>query len=183
MGELHLDVVLERVRRKARIAVTVGAPQVAYRETIHGPAVEVEGKLSKQNGGNGQYARVVLRVEPSEAAFAFDNTIKGGAVPAAFIPSVEKVVRQAIAHGPLGYPVTGVKVTLLDGDFHAVDSSDMAFMIAAKHATLAGLKRANPRARNRKENLVIITTPFKDERTAAMADTTRTSGANARHCA
>jgi elongation factor G len=144
MGELHLDVVLERVRRETGIAVTVGAPQVAYRETISGPAVEVEGKLSKQNGGNGQYARVVLRVEPFEGVFAFENAIKGGVVPSAFIPSVEKGVRQAIVQGPLGYPVTGVKVTLLDGDYHAVDSSDMAFMIAAKDGTLAGLKQAHP---------------------------------------
>lgn len=144
MGELHLDVVLERVRREAGVEVTVGAPQVAYRETIDGPAVVVEGKVSKQNGGNGQYARVVLRVEPSEEAFVFENAIKGGAVPASFIPSVEKGVRQAMAQGPLGYPVTGVKVTLVDGDYHAVDSSDMAFMVAARDGALAGLKQANP---------------------------------------
>ncbi len=144
MGELHLDVVLERVRRETGTAVTVGAPQVAYRETIAGPALEVEGKLSKQNGGNGQYARVVLRVEPFDGLFAFDNAIKGGVIPSTFIPAVEKGVRQAIAQGPLGYPVTGIKVTLLDGDYHAVDSSDLAFVIAARDGTLAGLKRANP---------------------------------------
>jgi len=144
MGELHLDVVLERVRRETGIDVTVGAPQVAYRETIAGPAVEVEGKLSKQNGGNGQYARVVLKVEPFEGELAFVNAIKGGVVPSAFIPAVEKGVRQAMAQGPLGYPVTGVRVTLLDGDYHAVDSSDMAFMVAARDGTLAGLKQANP---------------------------------------
>ncbi|MES2299959.1 MAG: elongation factor G [Pseudomonadota bacterium] len=144
MGELHLDVVLERVRRETGIAVTVGAPQVAYRETVAGPAVEVEGKLSKQNGGNGQYARVVLRVEPFEGEFAFENASKGGVVPAVYIAAVEKGARQAVAQGPLGYPVTGVKVTLLDGHYHAVDSSDMAFTIAAKDGTLAGLTRAHP---------------------------------------
>jgi elongation factor G len=144
MGELHLDVVLERVRRETGVEVTAGAPQVAYRETIAGPAVDVEGKLSKQNGGNGQYARVVLKVEPFEGVFAFENAIKGGVVPSTYIPSVEKGVRQAMAQGPLGYPVTGVKVTLLDGDYHAVDSSDIAFMIAAKDGTLLGLRQANP---------------------------------------
>jgi elongation factor G len=117
---------------------------VAYRETIAGPGVVVEGKVSKQNGGNGQYARVVLRVEPFEGTFAFENAVKGGAVPANFIPAVEKGVRQAMAQGPLGYPVTGVKVTLQDGDFHAVDSSDMAFIVAAKDGTLAGLRQAKP---------------------------------------
>jgi elongation factor G len=144
MGELHLDVVLERVRRETGVDVTVGAPQVAYRETIAGPGVVVEGKVSKQNGGNGQYARVVLRVEPFEGTFAFENAVKGGAVPANFIPAVEKGVRQAMAQGPLGYPVTGVKVTLQDGDFHAVDSSDMAFIVAARDGALTGLRQAKP---------------------------------------
>ncbi len=144
MGELHLDVVLERVRRETGVDVTVGAPKVAYRETIDGPAVEVEGKVSKQTGGHGQYARVVLKVERFDGVFAFENAIKGGVVPTAYIPSVEKGVRQAMAQGPLGFPVTGVKVTLLDGDFHAVDSNDMAFLVAAKEGALAGLKRANP---------------------------------------
>ena len=149
MGELHLDVVLERVRREAGIEVKVGAPQVAYRETIAGKAVEVEGKLSKQNGGVGQYARVLLKVEPwgqaqGGAGFVFENAIKGGVVPAVYIPAVEKGIRQALAQGPLGYPVSGVKVTLIDGDYHAVDSSDLAFTLAAKEGTLAGLRRAGP---------------------------------------
>ncbi|MES3024290.1 MAG: elongation factor G [Pseudomonadota bacterium] len=144
MGELHLDVVLERMRRESGVAVTVGAPRVAYRETIEGPAVEVEGKVSKQNGGNGQYARVVLRVERFDGVFTFENAIKGGVVPSAYVPAIEKGVRQALLQGPLGHPVSGVKVTLLDGDYHAVDSSDMAFVVAAKDAALAGLKRAHP---------------------------------------
>ncbi|MFL6660242.1 MAG: elongation factor G [Massilia sp.] len=144
MGELHLDVVLERVRRETGVSVKAGAPKVAYRETIAGPAVEAEGKLSKQNGGTGQYARVVLRIEPFEGVFAFDSAIKGGVVPLAYVGAVEKGVRQAMAQGPLGYPVTGVKVTLIDGDYHAVDSSDLAFMAAAREGTLAGLQRANP---------------------------------------
>jgi len=144
MGELHLDVVLERVRREGGVEITVGAPQVAYRETIAGKAVEVEGKLSKQNGGVGQYARVVLKVEPAEGAFVFENAIKGGVVPAVYIPAVEKGIRQALAQGPLGYPVTGVKVTLIDGDYHAVDSSDLAFTAAAREGTLTGLKLAGP---------------------------------------
>ncbi|AIY41955.1 Translation elongation factor G-related protein [Collimonas arenae] len=143
-GELHLDVVLERVRREAGVDVKAGAPHVAYKETIDGPAVQVEGKVSKQNGGKGQYARVVLRVEPFDGAFAFENAVKGGAIPSAFFPAVEKGVRQALAQGPLGQPVTGVKVTLLDGDHHAVDSSDMTFTVAAKDGVLAGLKRAHP---------------------------------------
>ncbi|MEO6919698.1 MAG: elongation factor G [Collimonas sp.] len=143
-GELHLDVVLERVRREAGVDVKAGAPHVAYKETIDGQAVEVEGKVSKQNGGKGMYARVVLRVEPFDGAFAFENAVKGGVVPSAFFPAVEKGVRQAMAQGPLGQAVTGVKVTLLDGDYHAVDSNDMAFMVAAKDGVLAGLKRAHP---------------------------------------
>jgi elongation factor G len=122
--------------------VSAGAPKVAYRETIEGVALDVEGKVSKQNGGNGQYARVVLKVERFDGAFAFDNAIKGGVIPSAFIPAVEKGVRQAMAQGPLGFPVTGVKVTLVDGDFHAVDSNDMAFTVAARDGTLAGLQRA-----------------------------------------
>ena len=144
MGELHLDVVLEQVRRETGVAVTVGAPKVAYRETIGGTATDVEGKVSKQNGGIGQYARVVLRVEPFDGVFAFDNAIKGGVVPSAYIPAVEKGVRQAMAQGPLGYPVTGVKVTLIDGDYHAVDSSDLAFAAAAREGALEGLRRAGP---------------------------------------
>ena len=106
--------------------------------------MEVEGKVSKQNGGNGQYARVVLKVERFDGVFAFENATRGGVVPAAFIGSVEKGVRQALAQGPLGFPVTGVKVTLLDGDFHAVDSNDMAFTVAAKEGMLDGLRRAVP---------------------------------------
>jgi elongation factor G len=144
MGELHLDVVIERVRRESGIDIAMGAPVVAYRETIGGAAVEVEGKVSKQTGGKGQYARVVLRVESFDGVFAFENAIKGGVVPAVYIPAVEKGVRQAMAQGPLGQPVTGVKVTLLDGDYHTVDSSDMAFTVAAKEGVLAGLTLAKP---------------------------------------
>lgn len=106
--------------------------------------MEVEGKVSKQNGGNGQCARFVLRGEQFDGVFAFVDAIKGGAVPSAFIGSVEKGVRQAMAQGPLGFAVTGVKVTLIDGDFHAVDSSDMAFVLAARDGALAGLQRAKP---------------------------------------
>ncbi len=145
MGELHLDVVLERVRRETGVRMHAGAPKVAYKETVQGPAVEVEGKVAKQTGGSGQYARVVLRVEPSDQVFVFVNAIKGGVVPSAFIPAIEKGIRQALAQGPLGQVVTGVKVTLLDGDYHSVDSNDLAFMVAARDGTLAGLARAHPR--------------------------------------
>ena len=144
MGELHLDVVLERVRRETGVAVRAGAPKVAYRETVAGPAAQAEGKVDKQNGGKGQYARVLLTVSPGDGAFAFDNASKGGAVPAQFMAAVEKGVRQAMAQGPLGFPVTGVTVTLVDGDFHAVDSTDLAFTLAAKEGTLAALRRAKP---------------------------------------
>ncbi|MET3136543.1 elongation factor G [Undibacterium sp. GrIS 1.2] len=144
MGELHLDVVLERVRREAGVEVKVGAPHVAYKETIAGPTVEVEGKVSKQTGGKGQYARVVMRVALFDGEFAFENAIKGGVVPNVYFSAVEKGIRQALAQGPLGHRVTGIKVTLLDGDYHAIDSSEMAFMVAAKEAVLSGLKLANP---------------------------------------
>ncbi|MBC3917672.1 elongation factor G [Undibacterium sp. CY18W] len=147
MGELHLDVVLERARREAAVDIRVGAPHVAYKETMGLPMVEAEGKISKQTGGVGMYARVVLRLEllaADEGEFAFANVVKGGAIPVAFIPAVEKGVQQALQQGPLGQKVTGVKVTLLDGDFHAVDSNEMAFIIAAKEAVLTGLRKANP---------------------------------------
>ncbi|MFZ6681750.1 elongation factor G [Undibacterium sp. Tian12W] len=147
MGELHLDVVLERARREAAVDIRVGAPHVAYKETMGQAMVEAEGKLDKQNGGKGMYARVVVRLELLDAEdgeFAFANVVKGGVIPTAFFPAVEKGVQQAMQQGPLGQKVTGVKVTLLDGDFHAVDSNEMAFIIAAKEAVLAGLRKANP---------------------------------------
>ncbi len=147
MGELHLDVVLERARREAAVDIRVGAPHVAYKETMGLASVEAEGKLDKQNGGKGMYARVVVRLDllgADEGEFAFANVVKGGVIPTAFFPAVEKGVQQAMQQGPLGQKVTGVKVTLLDGDFHAVDSNEMAFIIAAKEAVLAGLRKAKP---------------------------------------
>lgn len=147
MGELHLEVVLERVRREAAVDIRVGAPHVAYKETMGLSSVEAEGKISKQTGGVGMYARVIVRLDLLDAKdgeFAFENVVKGGAIPVAFIPAVEKGVQQAMQQGPLGQKVTGVKVTVLDGDFHPVDSNEMAFIIAAKDAVLAGLRKAQP---------------------------------------
>ena len=146
MGELHLDVLVERMKREFKVEANVGRPQVAYRETIKGTA-EAEGKYIKQSGGRGQYGHVWLKIEPSEKnkGFEFINKIKGGAIPHEFIPAVEKGVREALSKGVVaGYPMTDVQVTLYDGSYHDVDSSEAAFKIAGSMAFQAGAKRAQP---------------------------------------
>jgi elongation factor G len=146
MGELHLEIKIDRLKREFNVEVNVGAPQVAYRETIT-KTVESEGKYIRQSGGRGQYGHVWLRLEPLERGqgFEFVNAIKGGVIPAEFIPAVEKGVREALQKGVLaGYPVSDIRVTVFDGSFHEVDSSDLAFKIASIIAFQEGMKKASP---------------------------------------
>ena len=146
MGELHLEIIVDRMKREFNVDANVGRPQVAYKETIR-RAVESEGKLIKQSGGRGQYGHVWLKLEPNEMGkgFEFIDKIKGGSVPREFIPSVEKGCRGALDGGALaGYPIVDIKVTLFDGSFHEVDSSDIAFQIAASMALRAGCQKASP---------------------------------------
>ncbi len=146
MGELHLEIIVDRLKREFNVDVNVGKPQVAYRETIR-KAVTQEGKFIKQTGGRGQYGHVWLKIEPLEPGkgFEFNETIKGGVVPKEYIPAVEAGVKEAMETGVVaGYPMTDVKVTLFDGSYHEVDSSEMAFKIAGSIAFKEGAKKANP---------------------------------------
>jgi len=146
MGELHLDIIVDRMKREFSVAANVGAPQVAYRETIR-KTVEQEGKFVRQSGGRGQYGHVWLKLEPRAHGdgYEFENAIVGGVVPREYISSVDKGVREQMENGVIGgYPVVDVKVTLYDGSYHDVDSSEMAFKIAGSMAFRAGALRANP---------------------------------------
>ena len=146
MGELHLDIIVDRMKREFSVAANVGAPQVAYRETIRS-SVEQEGKFVRQSGGRGQYGHVWLRLEPQQtgAGYEFENAIVGGTVPREYISSVDKGVQEQMENGVIGgYPVVDVKVTLFDGSYHDVDSSEMAFKIAGSMGFRAGALRANP---------------------------------------
>ncbi len=146
MGELHLEILVDRMRREFNVEANVGAPQVAYREAIK-KSVEVEGKFVKQSGGKGQYGHVWLKMEPNEPGkgFEFIDAIKGGTVPREFIPAVEKGLRETIPSGILaGFPVVDVKVTLFDGSYHDVDSNENAFKMAASIGFKDGMRKADP---------------------------------------
>jgi elongation factor G len=146
MGELHLEIIVDRLMREFGVPVNVGKPMVAYRETIT-QAARAEGKFIRQSGGRGQYGHVILEVEPSAPGekFQFVDAIKGGTIPREYIPAVEKGVREAAESGVLaGYPVVDVKVTLRDGSFHEVDSSELAFKIAGSMGFKEGARRAKP---------------------------------------
>ena len=146
MGELHLEVIVDRLLREFKVDANVGRPQVAYKETVR-RTVEQEGRFVRQSGGRGQFGHVFLRLEPQPtgSGFEFVNAIKGGVIPQEYVPAVESGVVQAMSNGGLaGYPVVDVKVSLLDGSYHDVDSSEMAFTIAASMAFNAGLRRAAP---------------------------------------
>ncbi|APV49766.1 translation elongation factor G [Betaproteobacteria bacterium GR16-43] len=147
MGELHLEIIVDRMKREFGVEASVGKPQVAYRETIRKVVDSVEGKFVKQSGGRGQYGHVVLKVEPSEPGkgFEFVDAIKGGAVPREFIPAVEKGLKETLPNGVLaGYPVVDVKVTLHYGSYHEVDSNENAFKMAASMGFKEGMRRASP---------------------------------------
>jgi elongation factor G len=146
MGELHLEILVERMFREFNVAANVGAPEVAYRETIRGSA-EAEAKYVKQTGGHGAYGHVVMSFEPLPAGtgFVFENKVVGGRVPREYIPAVEKGIREAMDTGVLGgYPMVDFRASLLDGSSHDVDSSEMAFKIAASMAYKSGLAKAKP---------------------------------------
>jgi len=147
MGELHLEIIVDRMKREFGVEANVGKPQVAYRETIRKSIDEAEGKFVRQSGGKGQYGHVVFKIEPNEAGkgFEFVDAIKGGVVPREYIPAVEKGVNEALTTGVLaGYPVVDVKVTLHFGSYHDVDSSEMAFKMAAIFGFKEGCKKASP---------------------------------------
>jgi elongation factor G len=147
MGELHLEIIVDRMKREFGVEANVGKPQVAYRETIRKTVEEAEGKFVRQSGGKGQYGHVVLKVEPQEAGkgFEFVDAIKGGVVPREYIPAVQKGVEEALGQGVLaGYPVVDVKVTLHFGSYHDVDSNEMAFKMAAIFGFKEGCRKASP---------------------------------------
>jgi elongation factor G len=146
MGELHLEIIVDRMKREFGVEANVGKPQVAYREAIKKP-VQVEGKFIKQSGGRGQYGHVWLKLEPQDAGkgFEFVDAIKGGTVPREYIPAVEKGLRETLPNGVLaGFPVVDVKVTLFDGSYHDVDSNENAFKMAASIAFKDGMRQATP---------------------------------------
>ena len=144
MGELHLEIIVDRMKREFKVEANVGKPQVAYRETINGSA-DVEEKYAKQSGGRGQYGHVKIKVEPNpDKGYEFINQITGGAIPREYIPAVDKGIQEALEAGVVaGYPVQDVKVTLYDGSYHEVDSSEMAFKIAGSMAIKKALRAAN----------------------------------------
>jgi elongation factor G len=146
MGELHLDILVDRMRREFKVEANIGAPQVAYRETI---TIEAKGeeKYAKQSGGRGQYGHVVLNVIPQEAGkgYEFENNIVGGKIPREFVPAIDKGIREALTRGILaGYPIVDVKVDVYDGSYHDVDSSELAFKIAGSMAFQNACRKANP---------------------------------------
>jgi elongation factor G len=146
MGELHLEILVDRMLREYKVEANVGQPQVAYRETIR-QSVTVEGKFIRQSGGKGQYGHVVIELEPAKqgTGFSFANKIVGGAIPKEYIPAVEQGIKEACESGIIaGYPVIDVSVTLIDGSYHDVDSSEMAFKIAGSMAIRNGVEKANP---------------------------------------
>jgi len=148
MGELHLEIIVDRMRREFNMEADTGRPEVAYKETITKPARNIEGKFISQSGGRGQYGHVVVHVEPTEKkgdGIVFINEIKGGTIPREFIKPVEKGIREGANTGVVaGYPVTDFRVTLFDGSYHDVDSSELAFQLAAKEALKKGLRAASP---------------------------------------
>ena len=146
MGELHLEIIVDRMKREFNVEANVGKPQVAYRETIRGK-VESEGKFIRQSGGRGQYGHVWLKLEPNEQGkgYEFINDVVGGSVPREYVPAVDKGIKEAVETGVIaGYPVVDVKVTLFDGSYHDVDSNEMAFKIAGSIGFKAGFRRAKP---------------------------------------
>ena len=146
MGELHLEIIVDRMKREFKVEANVGKPQVAYRETIRG-SVEQEGKFVRQSGGRGQYGHVWIKMEPLESGkgYEFVNGIIGGVVPREFIPAIDKGIQEAMTGGVIaGYPAVDVKITLFDGSYHDVDSNEMAFKIAGSMAFKEGFRNAKP---------------------------------------
>ena len=146
MGELHLDIIVDRLKREFKVNATVGAPQVSYRETFRS-SCQAEGKFVRQSGGKGQYGHVWIEFSPNEegAGFEFENAIVGGVVPREYIPAVEAGLKDAMENGVLaGFPLVDIKAKLYDGSYHDVDSSETAFKVAASMALKAAAKKADP---------------------------------------
>ena len=146
MGELHLEVIVDRLLREFKVDANVGRPQVAYRETVRQPVQKIEGRFVRQTGGRGQFGHAVIDLEPAPGeGFDFVNKIKGGAIPSEFIPAVEQGIEEALESGvKAGYPMVDVRVTLTDGSYHDVDSSEMAFKVAGSMALREAARRAKP---------------------------------------
>uniref|UniRef100_UPI00260CDAF3 elongation factor G n=1 Tax=Propioniciclava sp. TaxID=2038686 RepID=UPI00260CDAF3 len=147
MGELHLEVLIDRMKREFKVEANIGKPQVAYRETLRRPVEKVEYTHKKQSGGSGQYGKVIIALEPQEAGagYEFVNAVTGGRIPKEYIPAVDQGIQEAMAFGPLaGYPVEDIKVTLLDGAYHDVDSSELAFKIAGSMVFKEAARKADP---------------------------------------
>src|SRR5947208_7028208 len=147
MGELHLEIIVDRMKREFKVDANVGRPQVAYRETVRKRVEYVEGKFIRQTGGRGQYGHVVINLEPGGAGtgFVFEDKVVGGAIPREYIGPVEQGVKEALGNGVLaGYPMVDVKVELVDGSYHDVDSSEMAFKIAGSMAVKEAARQAHP---------------------------------------
>jgi elongation factor G len=150
MGELHLEILVDRMRREFKVEANVGKPQVAYRETIRKPVEKYDYTHKKQTGGSGQFAKVQVTLEPlpisgDSATYEFENAVTGGRVPKEYIPSVDQGIQDAMQYGILaGYPVVGVKATLVDGQYHEVDSSEMAFKIAGSMVFKEAARKADP---------------------------------------
>jgi len=146
MGELHLEVLVDRMFREYKVDANVGRPQVSYRETVKGEAKKIEGRFVRQTGGSGQYGIVYIDIEPAPGeGFDFVNKVKGGSIPTEFIPAIEKGVEEALETGVrAGYPMVDVRVTLTDGKYHDTDSSEIAFKIAGSLALQEAAKRAKP---------------------------------------
>jgi len=151
MGELHLDVFVDRMKREFKVEANVGEPQVAYRETIRKPVEKLEYTHKKQTGGSGQFARVIVGIEPynpeegSEENYLFENAVTGGRIPKEYIPSVDAGIQDAMQYGYLaGYPLVNIKATLLDGAYHDVDSSEMAFKLAGSQVLKEAVAKAKP---------------------------------------
>jgi elongation factor G len=160
MGELHLEIIVDRMKREFTVEANIGQPQVAYRETIRKDAVEIQGKFVRQSGGRGQYGDVWLRLSQNEAGkgFEFINSIKGGVVPSEYIPAVRKGVEEAMSNGVIaGYPVVDIKAELYDGSYHDVDSSEMAFSIAGSMALQEGVRKATPTLLEPVMKVVVVT--------------------------
>jgi elongation factor G len=146
MGELHLEVLVDRMKREFGVEANVGRPQVSYRETVRGAVQKIEGKFVRQTGGSGQYGVVYIDLEPAPGdGFEFVNKIKGGSVPSEYIPAVKKGVEEALESGvQAGYPMVDMRVTLVDGKYHDVDSSEVAFKVAGSLAFKEAARRAKP---------------------------------------
>jgi elongation factor G len=161
MGELHLEIIVDRLKREFNVDANVGRPQVAYRETISKPAEKVQGRFVRQTGGSGQYGDAVINLYPQEpgTGYEFEDKIVGGKIPREYIPAVDAGIREAMGSGILaGYPVVDVRVELVDGSYHDVDSSERAFKIAGSMAFKEAVKRAKPKLLE-PVMLVEVTTP------------------------